>query len=225
MTKGVISQKSVKSFKMMLFPLFLFILAVIYWDYRIILPIKYLTVFFHELSHGLAAILTGGKTVKITLSSNQGGLCYTAGGWRAIVLSAGYLGSLLWGSALLLLAAKTNKDREVVGALGIMLIIVTAIWVRNMFGAVFCISSGLALLLLGKYASELVCDQFLRFIGLTSCFYVITDIKSDLIDRSVPCSDAYRLAEMFHVPDWLVGGVWFLLALFITYKVVKLCLK
>lgn len=225
MTKVIISQQSSKSFKLMLLPIFLFILAVIYWDYRIILPIKYLTVFFHELSHGLAAILTGGKIVKITLSSNQGGLCYTAGGWRSIVLSAGYLGSLIWGSALLLLAAKTNKDREIVGGLGLMLIIVTVIWVRNMFGAVFCISTGLVLIALGKYASEIVCDQFLRFIGLTSCFYVITDIKSDLIDRSVPCSDAYKLAEMFHVPDWLVGGIWFLIALVITYQVVKACLK
>lgn len=225
MTKAVIISNAQKSFKMMLFPLFLFIIAVIYWNSKILLPIKYLTVFFHEFSHGLAAVLTGGKIVKITLSADQGGLCYTAGGWRLVVLSAGYLGSLIWGSALLLLAAKTNKDREVVSGLGLMLIIVTAIWVRNMFGVVFCVSTGIALIALGKYASEVVCDQFLRFIGLASCFYVITDIKSDLIDRSVPSSDAYRIAEMLHVPDWLVGGVWFLIALFITYKVVKACLN
>lgn len=209
----------------MLMPITLFILAVIFWQSKILLPIKYLTVFFHELSHGIAALLTGGQIISINVSQDQGGLCTTAGGWQSIILSAGYLGSLFWGSSILLLAAKTNKDKAIVRGLGIMLLIVTALWVRNLFGIILCLTSGIALILFAKYMSEFICDQFLRFFGLVSCFYVITDIKSDLIDRSIPCSDAYCLARIWHLPDWLVGGAWFLIAIFVTYKVIKTSLK
>jgi hypothetical protein len=74
---------------------------------------------------------------------------------------------------------------------------------------------------MAKYATDFVCDQFLKFLGLTSCFYVLLDIKSDLIDRSISCSDASKLAEMLVGTTslgWVVGGVWLLIAGFITWK-------
>ncbi|NCB39278.1 MAG: hypothetical protein EOM80_10945, partial [Erysipelotrichia bacterium] len=50
--------------------------------------------------------------------------------------------------------------------------------------------------------------------------YVLIDIKEDLIDRSIKESDAYRIADMLYLPDWLVGVVWLIIAGFITWKVV-----
>jgi hypothetical protein len=205
--------------KGMVLPFILFFIALYFWESAFVLPIKYLTVFFHELSHGLAAWFTGGEIVKIVVNSDQSGVCWTRGGIRFIVVSAGYLGSLIWGAAILLSAVKTSYDREITAGLGILLLAVTAIWVRNLEGIVICTLTGLGLFALAKYASEKICDQFLRFLGLTSCFYVIIDIKGDLIDRSIRGSDAYKLGEMMHVPDWLVGGVWFVIALFVTWKV------
>ena len=209
----------------MVVPLLLFILAFYYWDSRVILPIKYLTVFFHELSHGLAAVLTGGSIIRIEINSNLGGVCWTSGGMRFIVLSAGYLGSLIWGCAILLTAVKTRYDQEVTAGLGALLLLVTAIWVRNLEGIVICTLTGFGLLALASYSSERVCDQFLKFLGITSCFYVLIDIKEDLIDRSINISDAYRISEILHIPDWLVGIVWLLIAGFITWKVLAQSLK
>ncbi|MDD3146729.1 MAG: M50 family metallopeptidase, partial [Candidatus Riflebacteria bacterium] len=79
----------------MALPLVMFLVALYFWDSMLVLPIKYLTVFFHELSHGLAAVLTGGSIVRIEVNANLGGVCWTAGGIRFIVISAGYLGSLV----------------------------------------------------------------------------------------------------------------------------------
>ena len=65
------------------------------WQTPVVLPLKILVVFLHELSHGLAAVLTGGEIVELSLSAQQGGHAVTRGGSRFLILSAGYLGSLL----------------------------------------------------------------------------------------------------------------------------------
>ena len=127
----------VTGLKGMIVPLILVLVSYFFWYSRVLYPIKLLTVLFHELSHGLAAILTGGKMLKIEISANEGGLCTTAGGIRWIVLSAGYLGSLLWGSALILLAAKTSYDRAIVQVLAGILILVTVVYVRTPVGFIF----------------------------------------------------------------------------------------
>lgn len=219
------SQSETLGWKGMIFPLILFGFAFYFWDSAIVLPIKYLTVFFHELSHGIVAKLTGGEIVKIEINANQSGVCWTRGGIRFMVLSAGYLGSLVWGAAILLAAAKTHFDKEITAGLGFLLLVVTAIWVRNLEGVIICGLTGAGILAFARYASEYACDQFLKFIGLASCFYVLIDIKGDLIDNSINGSDAYRLAEMIHMPDWLVGGAWLVIALVITWKVLDHCLR
>ena len=44
--------------------------------------LKILVVFFHELSHGLAAIGSGGEIDHIEVVAREGGVCYTRGGSR-----------------------------------------------------------------------------------------------------------------------------------------------
>ena len=64
--------------------------VVFFWNSGIVYPLKILVVFFHELSHGLMAVFTGGSIREIQLFAAQGGLCVTAGGNRFLTLSAGY---------------------------------------------------------------------------------------------------------------------------------------
>ena len=204
-------------------PVIMFLVTVYFWQSALFFPIKMLTVLFHEMSHGFSAVLTGGSMHQINLSQDLGGACWTAGGIRWIVLSAGYLGSLLWGSGLLLVASHTRYDRQVVQVLGALLAAVTIVYVRPFvsFGFIFGLVMAGAFLLFAKHFGEIACDQMLRYIGLTSSFYVILDIKSDLIDRNIPCSDAYRMGEMLMLPGWVVGIGWMLLALFLTWQVLR----
>ncbi|MBF0501549.1 MAG: M50 family metallopeptidase [Candidatus Riflebacteria bacterium] len=208
----------------MIFAILLFIASAILWESWIVYPIKILTVFLHELSHGIAALATNGSIDHIEISSNEGGVCFTRGGNRFLILSAGYLGSLIWGAGLLLAAARTRLDREIVAALGGLLVLVTLGLVRSFFGFAFGIGAGLVLIFFSRQFGEAACDVLLRWIGLTSSLYVILDIKSDLIDRSVPDSDAYKIAEMLHLPSMLVGGVWLVIALFISWKALSAAL-
>ena len=51
------------------------ILAVVFalWATPVVLPLKLLVVFFHELSHALVAILTGGRVESFSVDFRQGG--------------------------------------------------------------------------------------------------------------------------------------------------------
>ena len=212
-------------------PLVLAILALFFWRSPVLLPVKLLTVFFHELSHGLAAILTGGRIVSIDLNLNQGGVCTHQGGWFLIVASAGYLGSLLWGSGILLASLKKGINQWLTRAIGAVLIIVTCFWIRHIQAVAITLTTAAALLYISFKLKEEYCSIFLKFISLISCFYVIFDIKDDLLDRTVPISDAYQISNkifpsfMASAGSYIIGLLWLAIAVFVLWKVFKYALN
>lgn len=184
------------------------------WDTWAVYPLKILVVFFHELSHGLAAIFTGGSISHIELSAQQGGVCYTRGGSRFLTLTAGYLGSLLWGGLILLTAARTRLDRYISGGLGVLIILIGLLFLRPLFsfGFGFVAIAGIGFMGLGFFASERINDMLLRTVGLTSILYAPLDIKSDILDRPHLRSDAVMLAEHTHIPSTVWGILWITVA-------------
>ena len=185
------------------------------WDTPVVYPVKIFVVFLHELSHGLAALVTGGEIVKIGLFSNEGGVAWTRGGNRFITLSAGYLGSLVFGGAIFLAAARTRADKVLSAVVGVLTIVITLFYVRNAFGIAFGIAFGLAMIAAAKWLKEAYNDVLLKVIGLTSCLYAILDIKSDILDRTVR-SDAVMLQEITGIPSKVWGVLWIAIALAAT---------
>lgn len=198
-----------------LISLLFIILAVVYlWNTWAVYPLKILVVFFHELSHGLMAIITGGSIKEIRVVAAQGGVCVTAGGNRFLTLSAGYLGSLTLGGIILVLATRTRQDQLIATVIGGLIIIISLLFVRPIisFGILFGLLSGMAMIAAGKYLSEESNDFILKVIGLTSCLYAVLDIKSDVLDRPYLRSDARMLAELTHLPTIFWGLLWITIA-------------
>jgi len=186
------------------------------WDSPVVFPLKVFVVFLHELSHGLAAILTGGSIERIELSVHEGGFCITRGGWRFVVASAGYLGSLAWGAALLLLGARGRSGRLVLGFVGFVFLAATVLFVRNLFGISYGLVAGSALLLCAVRLSPSANDVLTKVLGATSCLYAVWDIGSDTLSRSVAGSDATTLARMTGIPGVIWGVLWIAIALAVT---------
>lgn len=186
------------------------------WSTPVLYPLRILIVFFHELSHGLAAMATGGSIESLSLSPDEGGLAITRGGNRFLTLSAGYVGSLLVGVALFLIGLRTRLDRAMVAALGLCTLLITALYIRDGFALVFCILTGAALLGMARYLPQAANDLALRIVGLASMLYVPQDIVSDTIARSHLQSDARMLAEEFGGATVLWGGAWLLISLAVT---------
>ena len=191
------------------------------WSTPVMVPLKILVVFFHELSHGLAAVMTGGRIVELSVDARQGGYTITQGGSRFVTLSAGYLGSLMFGAGLFLAALRGRADHMVLGALGAVMLGVAVLYVRDLMGLGITLATGAALLALARFAGDRVCDLVLRLIGLTSLVYVPWDIFDDTLRRSALQSDARMLAEEIGGATVLWGGLWLGLAL----AVIVLCLR
>ena len=205
-------------FKRYIALLLIFIAIVLLWNTMVIYPLKIFVVFMHEVSHGLAAVATGGSIVKIEINQHEGGLALTRGGSRFWTLSAGYLGSLLWGGIILLLAARTRFSKVVSVLIGIGMVAITIGFGSDMFTYLFGIGFGVVLILLGLFLPEVVNNWILRIIGITSCLYAILDIKSDVLDRSHLRSDARMLAEETKFLTTEIWGlIWIVIAIGLTF--------
>lgn len=178
------------------------------WWSPIIYPLKLFVVLMHEASHAAMAVATGGQIHRIVVTPDQGGVCYCPGGNAFLTLSAGYLGSLLWGALILVLArAQRPLPRDSTTLVGVSVLILTALYVRNGFGIVFGALFGATLIAL-RSAGRTVHVLVLTAIGLTSCLYALLDIKSDVLDRPHLESDAHMLAQLTGVPTVFWGLLW-----------------
>ena len=191
------------------------------WPTLVVTPLKILIVFLHEMSHAIATVLTGGKVLNLTISPAQGGMVISQGGSRFITLTAGYLGSLVIGVALLVTALRTNADRVIMAGFGVIMLVVSLLYIRSAFALSFAIGTGGAMLITARYFGHTVNDLALRVIGLSSMFYVPYDIVSDTILRSHLRSDARMLAEEIGGATILWGLIW----LVISLGVIGLCLR
>lgn len=196
------------------------------WEYPFFFPLKMLVVLLHELSHGLAAIFTGGSISHIELSTDQGGVCYTLGGWRGVVLMAGYLGSMLWGGLILLIASRTKLDKVLAITLGLGLIAVAILWVQGTFAFWFTLGAGAAFVAMGALLKREITDAVLKYVGLVSCLYAVLDIWSDTISRNIVESDASQFGLVVGFGGSTFWGVvWIGLALLFGQWVLRLAVR
>lgn len=183
------------------------------WTSPWLAPLKILIVLFHELSHALMTVFTGGEVVSLQLSADQGGMVLSRGGNRFLILSAGYLGSLLFGCVLFLLARGSVRDGWWTGLLAVLLL-VTALWfARNSFALIFSIGAAALLGVTARWGGPWLNDLILKIVGTASMLYAPADIISDTLLRSHLRSDARMLAEEFGGFTQFWGVLWLLISL------------
>ena len=201
----------------------MFVIIAVFWNFVLFYPFKLFVVLLHEISHGLAAVLTGGRIAGIEISQDLGGVCTTVGGWQWLIVMAGYLGSMLWGGLILILASRTKLDKIISTVIGGIVLIIAILFIRPIisFGFLFGILFGLGIGLTGWFAPEIVNDILLKFIGLTSVMYAVIDIKDDLISRDIPGSDAFYMSQIIPLPPVVWGIIWGLLALAAAFFLIR----
>lgn len=184
-----------------------------FWGSPVVYPLKVFVVFLHEISHGVAAVATGGAIREITLDPRLGGACYCPGGNAFVTLSAGYLGSVAWGG-LLLEATRRFPERAggILVGVGTMVVVLTLLFVRTSFGLGFGVLFGGGLVATGTIVAPATSRILLYGLGLTSCLYAILDIQADVLARPHLPSDAAMLSELTGIPTVVWGILWIALA-------------
>jgi hypothetical protein len=207
--------------KQLSYLILLLVLIIVAWDYPILYPLKLLVVFFHESSHAIATILTGGEVKELVIDQNQGGHVISLGGNQFIIISAGYIGSLFWGIVIYIASVKSHYDKVIMAILGVSILIITVVLSRSLFSWIFGLLTGGAMLLMARYLAEKYNDFALRTIGLTSMMYAPLDIYSDTISRSHLQSDAYLLAEYTGGTTLLWGSIWIIISVVVIFYCLK----
>lgn len=201
------------------------LVALLGWESRWLLSVKTFIVLLHEISHGLAALLTGGSVERLQLVQDQGGLAFTRGGSRFLILSAGYLGSALWGALFLRLsrAGPGARRRALQGiALGLGLVLLLA--ARDLYTLLFVTLAALVVAALAWRGAPALQAAVLWVTGTLSCLYALFDISSDILSAGPLAgiswlggpsrlNDAEMLADITRIPAFFWGLLWISLAL------------
>ncbi|OCB85439.1 hypothetical protein A7U60_g7448 [Sanghuangporus baumii] len=207
---------------------------------RIINPLKLLTISWHEGCHIVAAVITGGTILSVTIDPNLGGCTRVEGGHPPTILCAGYVGSAVLGGVFVLGGFDTLVAKILSFVLGIGLI-VPLVLVRDKLTILltFCFEGLLvgfwfidhAYVLLDpreesagfvkiRTISSFALRWYCLFVGIMNVFYVIWDITDDKFFRKVNDSDITQwnvLYPRIKAPVWAIFWILFDVAVIIGF--------
>jgi hypothetical protein len=199
----------------------LLVLSIVFWNSIVLYPVKLFVVLLHELSHALTAVVTGGSVEEITIDSRIGGMAVTRGGWSWLIVSSGYLGSMLLGGGIFLLSLRRGSAVIVSAVTGAAIVITAALFVRNSFGLIFALTFGSAMLAAARWLPERWLSLTVQYLGAMSCLYALIDVKEDLLTLENPVTDASIFADMTGIPAIVWGILWSAAALLVFLLIMR----
>lgn len=184
-------------------------------------PFALLGTWAHEMGHGLAAVLVGGRFRRLEIYPGLGGQAYSSGirGARTAVVSAGgLLGPALAGGLIIVLGSRQQTAPWVLTGLAVAVALSLLGVVRNLFGWLALGAVAAALAPLALYAPTGARIFLAQLIGIQFCLacwstldYMFTrDFRRD--GRIIE-SDTQQIANVLILPYWFWGGVIALISL------------
>jgi hypothetical protein len=189
-------------------------------------PFRLLITIVHELGHGLTALLTGGSFLRFVIFPNGEGVAYTAGGWRLLVIPAGYLSSALFGAALILLGRSPRWSRTALAVTGGLLLICSlrygipslfsAQWLSAVITVVIGVLFGLLFIAVARRATQewtLFLTNLLAIqAGLMAWGDLLALISLASGSYGQVRTDAQSMAELTFIPAVIWALIWAVVA-------------
>lgn len=191
------------------------------WDTFVVYPIKLFVVLLHEMSHGLSAVLTGGRIVSIELNQYLGGMTTTEGGNILIIASSGYLGSIAIGALLFISSFDKKVSTWFNTSLAILLLIFAANFLVGMLSQIIALIASVILIVSPRYFNSLTNQIITQSLGLVSAFYVLIDIKEDLLSGAGYQTDANILEEITSVSATLIAFIWLVISAAVIFFLLR----
>lgn len=180
-------------------------------------PFSILATWFHEMGHGLTAMLLGGQFEQLQIFPNGSGVARHSGSLflgplgRALVAMGGPLGPPIAGAAFILMSRRQVSARVGLLFLGTLLLVSAIIWVRSLFGLVAIPLLGLAVLSIAVYAPCWFQGFAILFLGVQACISTFHQLdylfmNQAVIGGQVIRSDSAQVAQNLLLPYWFWGG-------------------
>lgn len=190
------------------------------WDTFLIYPLKMFSIIFHESFHAITTLLTGGKISSLNIDFNLGGKIDTESGSSILISLSGYFGSLVVGLLFFKLSSNEKLLRLFFYLLAAVILIVLANSNPNVNYIIISLIIISFLVLVAVFINNNYIQILIRFLGLVSMFYVLIDMKNDLLNDSYQ-SDAQILSDIISINSFFTAFVWILLTFVLIFFSIK----
>lgn len=208
------------SLLILLLPVALPSLAWIAW------PLQLLATLFHELGHGIAALLCGGQFVRLDVFADGSGVASTLTSGsrisRAFVATGGPLAPPLVALGLFLAARDPRHARAALMILIGLLVVTLALWLRTPVGIMLALAVVAALVLLLRFGSPLAIQIGACFLAIELSLAAFASVDylfsahADTGAGRMP-SDTGQIAQALFLPHWFWGALIALLSLAVLW--------
>lgn len=199
-------------------------------------PFTILATWFHEMGHGLMAMLLGGNFEKLLIFPNGSGIAIHSGSLflgrfgRALVSAAGPMGPPVAGAALILLSRGRSSTRTGLLVLGGVLLVSTLIWVRSLFGWLAIPLLGLSILAIALNSKPWLQAFAIQFLGVQACISTYQQInylftEKAVINGQMMLSDSGQIAQALFLPYWFWGGLMAIASLIILWQSLRIAYR
>jgi hypothetical protein len=201
-------------------------------DY-ILYPFTILATWFHEMGHGLMALLLGGQFQKLQIFSNGSGVASYAIRTSlgpigpGLVAASGPMGPPLAGAALILASRSFTTASLSLKILGGFLLLSTLIWIRSLFGLVAIPLLGLVILGISLKAPRWMQGVAIQFLGVQACVstYHQLDYLFSYTAGPLGLSDTAQMQRYLLLPYWFWGGLMTIASLIILVQSLRLAYR
>jgi hypothetical protein len=208
-----------------------------FYEGRLIMyPFTILATWFHEMGHGITAMLLGATFDKLEIFSNGSGVAHSYGEvflgnlGNALVAAGGLMAPPIAGSIFIMTGRTPKASKISLMVLSVVLFLSVVIWVRTLFGV--CIISAFAMVIfaIAHYGKAGLQQFTIQFLGVQACINTYFQLSylfmaSAVINGQTMHSDTGSIAQNLFLPYWFWGGLIaissFALLLFSLYKAYK----
>ena len=181
-------------------------------------PFTILATWFHEMGHGIAAMLSGRGFERLLIFADGSGVAQSwrpADGYRstdALVAASGPLGPAIAGALLIVASRSPTATRSALAVLGVALVASTLIWVRSPTGWLILPALGIAIALLALRGSEpwqRFASQLLGVQAAISAWQQFDYLFSPggNVGGQLQRSDSGAIADVLFLPYWFWGAI------------------
>ncbi|MBS3929342.1 MAG: M50 family metallopeptidase [Sphingomonadales bacterium] len=183
----------------------------------VLYPFTILATWFHEMGHGIGAMLTGNQFERLVIYADGSGVAQSlrpVDGLAltdAVIAAAGPLGPAAAGALLIVASRSPKTTRIALAVLGAALVLSTAIWVRSLVGWLVLPALGLAILLIALRLSPQVQQFAIQLLGVQACISVWKQFDylfspGGIVGGQMQRSDTGAIADALFLPYWFWGA-------------------
>lgn len=179
-------------------------------------PFTILTTWFHEMGHGLAALLIGAEFEHLLIYADGSGQAQLRIPDQsrlapALVAAGGPLGPPLAGAGFILASRTARASRAAHAILGAGLIISCLVWVRSGIGLVVLMPMGVALLALAWKGPREWSRLAIQVLGIQAAISTWQHLgylfsQGGVVGGLAHRSDTQAIADALLLPYWFWGG-------------------